>query len=783
VFRKSWSCAVRRTASLAHEWLLVTLLVFLGAAGEARAAASGDDTPWTVWVDGREQAAAAPLEVADEILVDIMALAPALNLEVHLSRDLVRVLDSGGRTWLGRAGVDTLESGGELLRLRWVRVGRGTWHLPAPVAAELGSRDLRLDRARRRIDLAAPVTHLLEASELGPVQAESAQGEGWESFTLEKSAEELREDRRLDPVAATPASQSLPPELPPQHDRVRLGLGIGHVEGADWAVDATASGAISGLATHLSAFVTLGAAGAQLYSGRLDVADPDRGWAVEAGDLFSEAWGFARGLRFSWRQGRRHPAVAVYVPDDRGRYDESIVAYRDEIQLGESLVMGGELTSDGAWLVRGSFRHRRLSLYGYTRGTPDGAGSGQGTTFAYQLANGIALQGSVSHTGDGAAGIDWGTASLRLPLYRGADATVEVTEVDGPWGRSRAEAATLAVPLGPLRLRTRYQVRQNEIVSSSAPGRSYRNQELQAGLTYVGGRRLRLDLQGATLWPEGGQTVTWGQLVASYALGPTTSFQMLGTLSGRAEVELYRLRLAQELPGRFEVVVEYGDVPPFQSESARRVGWADTHRLGFTVRRTWDLDTPARGAQVHGRVLETSGRRRPDVAVRLGPYRTYSDARGEFTFRNVPAGSYELYVEPAGAPAHLAPVGSPVALELGRSSREVIDLHLAPLSGVRGHVYVDRNRDGRRGAGEGVAGIVLVLGEEATASATDGSFAFHNVPAGSHRLRLAAEHLPADVAVAGPSELDLGLPSGRSLTTLELRLVERHREVVFQEMP
>lgn len=759
------------------------VLVALLALATGRSAAASDSPAWTVWIDGRAHHAAPPLEVMDEILVDAVALGPPLGLQVALTDDRVRVVDADRRVWSGRLGASTLHAGDEVLDLGWVRAGIGSWSVPASVLAELARCELRIDRRSRRIELLR--TEVGDGPTIQVSAPDLDRAEGWQDFTLAKTSEELHEETRRSSMEAGPVAARLPLELPPAHERLRVVLAIGHVIGADWGLDASAYGAVGGLDVQLATFVTSGVDAFDLYSGRLRLADSARGWGVEAGDLFSEAWGYARGARFSWRAGNREPSIGIYLPGSRTGYDEPIVAYRDELRLGERITIGGEVASDGAWLARGRLRQGRVALYGYLRDTGSDAGSGRGTTFTLDLFKGLALQGSFNRLGVADRGTDWGTIALRIPLPARSDGSVEVTRTDSPWGRSLTQAASLTVPLGPLRVRTRYQVRQTSIETAGAADRterSYQYRELQAAVTYAGGRRLRIDLQTATLWPDAGDPLTRGQVVASYELGHRSSFQVMGTLWDGGELGNYRLRWTQEVSEGLQVIAEYGDIPPYQPVIGRLTR-SEGERLELKVRRTWDAATPPRGGRVRGIVREDSGRPVPDVAVRLGRYRAYSDARGEFTFANVPPGSYELHVDPLGAPAHMTPVGPSRSLALDGRSRETADLLLASLGGVQGHVYLDRDGDRRRGPGEGVSGVVLVLDEEATASAADGSFAFHNVAPGQHSFHLPTEYLPAGVMADGPTHLALGLPAGGSLASLEMRLVERRRPVVFQEVP
>lgn len=747
-------------------------------------AAASEPPAWTVRIDGREHPSPAPLEVMDELLLDAVALAPPLGLEVVLDESRVRLVDTRRGVWSGRLGGSTLQSGSETLELDWVRTGSGHWFVPAPVLAKLSRRELRVDAASRRIAFASAEVAAGRSAGASPSEPSADGAEGWQTFTLPKGPEVSDDEQPVSGSARTPATPGLPLRLPPAHERLRLDLTIGHVLGADWGLDASAYGAVGDVDVRFATFLTSGTEPLDFHSGRLRLSSAAGGWGLAAGDVYSEALGFARGALFSWRTGSREPSLGIFLPGSRTGYDEPVLAYRDEVRLGERLALGGELASDGAWLLRGRLHQGRLALYGHLRETGSDSASSRGTSFRLDLSRGVALQGSYHGSRIGDQHTELGNLSLRVPLPARGDGVLEVFESESATTRSRAQSATLSMPLGRVRLRTRYQLRQTTVEAPAGgvgpAARTYDSQEIHGALTYAGGRRLRIDLQASTFWLDGGDAASRAQVAAQYRLGPRTSVQVLGTILDDGDIGTYRLQWRQEISRGLQLIAEYGDVPPYHHLTGVSARYDE--RLELKVRRTWEVATPAGGGRVEGVVRDTSGRPVPGVAVRLGPYRAYSDARGGFSFGGVPAGAYALRIEESGAPAHATPVGPPVTLAVDGRSRESTELLLAPLATIRGHVYVDRDGDGTRDPREGVSGVVLVLDEEATASSSDGSFAFHNVAPGEHDLRLPTDHLPSDLAAAGPSELRLGLPPGRSLAALDLRLVERSRPIVFQEL-
>jgi hypothetical protein len=753
--------------------LLLGLLCAAGAT-PALAGAAG----WRVLVRGADVTRTAdPVESRGVLLVDLLGLAPALRLQIDRGRDGLVVRDPSGRVWRALPSGSSLEAADRRLELDPVRLDGASWHVPAAAAAELAGLDLELDPAGR-------VAVYAETRPPAPARpaGETTAG-GWELFSVEKPAEERSA------AAAARARPAEPPVfLPPEHESLRLGLGVGWVQGADWATELLGSGSFRGVDTQLSSLVTSGPDGLDFYSGYLSLVDPDRGWAAEAGDLSSEIWGFARGARFSWRQSERHrPGMSLYLDSSRTGNEKTVLALRDEIPVGRRAAVGGEIASDSSWLLRSRWRGEKLALYGYYRdGAIDDRLDGWGTSASLDLWRGLALQGSYSISGEKGDELEWRTVSLRVPLRRDYDVTLERTESDAASARNEIDALTFAFPLGPVRLRARYQLRATDRTSPTADRRPLRSEqeELLTSASFAVRSRLRLELQMSNLWPEQGSTVRREYLVASYHLGQRTRLQAIGTFTGAMTADDVRFQLNHELRDDLSLVAEYGRLSPFQAQSfVGEQSFGDEERFKVMLRKTWDVATPGRGGQIEGLVLDPAGRPIPQITVRLGPWHTVSDAAGRYTFRNLPAGSYELRVEEADLPASYNTAEARRTLAVGGLSSESVNLRLLDLGSVRGRVCIDRDRDGRCAPGEAAEGIVLLLGEHATASGANGSFAFFNLAPGVYRLRIASERLPKELTLAVPSEMRVGLPPGGSLTGLELRLVPASRPIVFQELP
>jgi len=177
------------------------------------------------------------------------------------------------------------------------------------------------------------------------------------------------------------------------------------------------------------------------------------------------------------------------------------------------------------------------------------------------------------------------------------------------------------------------------------------------------------------------------------------------------------------------------------------VGTRDV-RIVVTENRTFPSDavltvhptspTPPRG-QISGRVLGALGAplTGAHVAAALGGVEVANVTTGSdgvFTFPALGAGTYEIYVSAAGYASRTLAVGLSEDETLGLG-----DIPLTALSSGSG-VVLGRIRD-ESGAAIGNMSVGLFAGSTATAqtrSASDGSFEFDGVPAGSYIVRVTA---------------------------------------------
>lgn len=702
-----------RRAARAAAWLLAGALLALPA---------GAATAWRITLDGEDVTRAAdPRDAGGIPLVDAAALAPRLGLVVRVEGKELSVRAAGNAVWRGEPGGDRLTSPAGILHLeRSLRAEGRSLYIPLGAVAELSGFTLIISAQAR--------TAALQRSS-------GVSSGGWSAFTLAKPVAEGG-------LAGAAVSGAIAPALPPGRESLRVALGVGQVQGTEWGGELAATGSVRGVQTRMSGLLVSGPAGLELRSGRLALAAPELRLGAEAGDLFSEIWGSAQGVRLLQERGEEGSrALSVYLPDRLAGRGSALLAWRDGLRLGDGGVLEGEAASDGSWLLRGRWSPGRLSLFAHLR---DASVRSLGLSGSLDLSPGWSLQAAYDASSD-----ESGTAmlALRAPLPRGGDLMLESTGSRSRSVRLRSDSMTVSFPLPDLLLRARGQRRAGHT-------------ELLASASWSGAPGLRVDFQAAGRWPDAGPAESWQQAAVAWKLFRTTSLQAVAAWGSAPFPERLRLRLSQELPRGFTLLAERGD---------------DWDGVRLLVSRTWDVATPAGGGRVQGRVGE------PGIPVQLGPYRVLTDEQGRYAFEHVPAGDYDLAIPQDLLPASYSAGAARRKVRVTRRTDERVDLPLQRLAEARGWVYVDRDGDGRRDPGEGVGGVVVVLDGRPTRSTGGGAFTFANLPPGRHELRLDTARLPAGLAATVPSRIEMGLPPGAVLDTLELRLVEQRKAVVFQE--
>ncbi len=699
---------------------------------------------WRVFAGDTEMTTeAAPRTLGREVLINVTRCAPHLGIQVRVEARHLVLIDPAGQQWRGQDGAMTLESGGRVISLpSRLQVDAAAVYLPVEsVAAVLGSTAL-VDLRQRTVRFAAAA----QAGAPGTaVSLNEPVPEGWNGFVLPKSGSQKAASQVLAPSEIQRAKA--PSTSPPKDAEVmRVDVSQGYLLGRDWGTEASASGLFYGLALSGNTLVTQGPEGIMPLSGRISLASPDRTWSLSGGDLFSEIWGLARGVRYSRQIGRNHsPVVSLYTPSRRNGRENTVLSLMDEYTIAGKWMIGGEASTDSSYFLKSSVQISDLLLHGFYRDANSTDGKSHGASLSYSFLNRVAIQARTARNGAGDNRTDVRNASVRFNTWRNTDLTLDYIDLVSPASRQRIAAGVFGTPAGPLRLRFRYQARDQVVnqLNAIAP-RTSRGlfHEGFVTATYYKNRRLSADFQMANRWQRDGRVETWNQLTTTWRIDRRTDLQLVCAVPDVIRPEQMRVRFSRSIREDLVFSVDYGNVPPYQGGAHINL---DDRMLRLVVRKAWSVSTPLPGGQIGGRVMDGRNRPVPRTVIRLGPYSAATDERGFYRFEHVPSGDYTLRLDEQTAPANSASVTAERRLRVTRKTREVADFEIAVLGTIGVAVFIDENGNGRRDSGEGVAGIALVLGDHASLTSPEGLAAFEGLRPGVHRIRLPVEKLPKDL--------------------------------------
>ncbi len=341
---------------------------------------------------------------------------------------------------------------------------------------------------------------------------------------------------------------------------------------------------------------------------------------------------------------------------------------------------------------------------------------------------------------------------------------------------THARAATVSMPVGPVRLMARYQNRSGGTDMQSA-WIGTQSRDLLASAAYFAGPNVNFNYQVATNWQDGMSNNMWKQLIGTYRLSSRTQLQSVSGFPQIFEPDLLRLRLTQDMGNRYSAIIDYGRLSPFQG-----VGAAPGQRgFMFMVQRRWELDTPARGGRINGRVTDILGRPMSKAAVRLSNFRAVTDERGRYAFRDVPKGGYEISLDNDSLPADFTAREEPRRMAISNRSRETVNFTVVPLNSILGRVVVD-GENPSTDKPEGAEGAALRLGTQATVTDRDGTFGFYNVEPGKLTVALDTSRLSGDWEAASPTTQTVEVLPDKTTSGLVFHIRRREKPVVFVEM-
>jgi hypothetical protein len=338
-----------------------------------------------------------------------------------------------------------------------------------------------------------------------------------------------------------------------------------------------------------------------------------------------------------------------------------------------------------------------------------------------------------------------------------------------------AHGVGLVLPLGPIRFMQRYQ--WSDIVLGRTP--SPDQLQAQSVAFYSPNPRVQVSYQAVTDWYEGGETRQWDQVDANVRLLRATTLRVAAKVPEVTDIRYLDLRLTQALSKTFSLSVEYGAVSAFHPKTLVD---AQQPRVLVMIRRASDVQTPAAGGRVSGRVLDDLGHPVAGVAVRLGEYLAMTDEAGGYDFRRVPAGTFELDIDEARLPAAYAKAAGAISVPVSRGSDTTRTLRVIPLDSLGGLIYVDRNLNGRPDGGEAQSGVVVHANGRSTTTDERGQYRFDNLPPGMYAVQLDVARLRTDLVPAALVSQHVVLAPGQPVRGVDFPLVNRVRTLVLQEI-
>jgi protocatechuate 3,4-dioxygenase beta subunit len=607
---------------------------------------------------------------------------------------------------------------------------------------------------------------------------------GWSQFQIKKTAAEMLETARTaeDPqVVLRTGPNDI--RMPPQQDVMRVATGVGYLQGADFGLDVTGFGKINGMQTAVSGFFTVGALGLQSRTARVSMFSTSGRWRGEGGDLYSDLGGLARGARVSWSpRPKWTPSLSLYLPRHDGYSStRTALAYRDRYQLLPRVRIGGELTSEGATFLQAQYADPRLDLSAFSRFTRGPfEGRDQGFSAGLNVGWRVALSGALRLSDAASDSTRWQLASIRLPLPQHASVTLERAWWTGSADDGTTNAVVLQVPLGRVRLMQRLQWGRTDYRHRAVPFGFDRRQS-QSAASYNPGPWGSVNYQQATQWSQDGRVQQWDEVASTFQVGRKTSLQFVTAFPDMWESERLRVRVSRQLSENLLLEAQYGRLSAFQ---LARASENEASRVMVTIRKTWQVRSPARGGDVRGRTVDQAGRPVAGALVRLGPYSAITDAEGGYGFTRVPDGDFELALDRNKLPVAYAWDEQPRALTVSRASRLTGDLEVIPLNAIRGRVYIDGNGNGRYDEKEGVPAAVVAIGVAGavTATAGDGSYAFYNQPPGPYTIRLDVKRLAKGLAAVSPAERQVELTGDRPVLGVDFTVEKRDMPILMREL-
>jgi hypothetical protein len=770
--------------------------------------AAGAAVPWSLVLFGQDITSSAALRENTGVLeVNVTALASMLNLRISRAGTAIVFTSASGRRANGVAGEFALATDTGILQLAGpIRVEGAAVFVPVEAISRIAEVEVLVDRANRIVRLNRPGTRgpgggaapgrRVEPETTAPLVSAP---EGWQGFSVEKSDEEKRETARLDARPESDEAKNARARAtgvlrdPEPTDALHITAEPSYVYGSDGAMPLTGFGKLAGYDTDFTALPTFGPLGVRFLSGQINFGDRAAGWNITGGDLFSEIWGLARGVRFSDQISKSNLAsVGLYLQTRHDGTDTPVVSLADQYTVTRNIAVAGEVDSDASYFGRATLHTSRFTGSAFYRDANMRDGKADGFSASLQALPQIGVSASYTSTGAGLDRIIMRNAGVRWNMFQRVNMTVMETRTSTGYYKMRADSALAAMNLSRVRLNLQYLRRDIEYLMTSvqptAAPRTHNNQWITQASVRISARAF-LDEQIVTQWAPGISTTSYDQFTATVVASKAVNLNLLASLIDPGNPARLRAMLQYKIRPTASLIFEYGNIPSYQNvppamnPQSPDTPIQQTRERGFriAVRKDFNLDTPTRGGNVQGVVLDSNRSPVSGAVVEAGPYATLTDENGTFEFRKLPRGEYNVKLRETSVPAELYGTAETVSFESSPGRSVEMMFNMVNLREIHGSVFLDANGNGRPDDGEGVEMVTLRLGDEKTSSLRDGRFGFYNLKPGTYTVTLVAGSLPKGLILASAAEASVEVSTTGDIPEILFRLLKKPEDIRFIE--
>jgi len=343
------------------------------------------------------------------------------------------------------------------------------------------------------------------------------------------------------------------------------------------------------------------------------------------------------------------------------------------------------------------------------------------------------------------------------------------------------DAAMVTLPLGSIRLLGRASNSSGfvQLADPNFDPVQMQGRQFTFSAAYLGNSRMTVDYQASLNWNNSSRPARWEQVASTFRLTARTQIQALTAFPDVLQTDRMQFRLLHTLRRDLALSIDYGPLANFQPTTKPR---AD-RGIMVMLRSTFSAPVPARGGEVSGTVIDQTGKPVEGALVRVGEYKAATNKEGKYIMRRIPPGHYTVSLDPDSLPADQKPLGTSRVLEVNSRTREKIEFKVIPLNAITGRVWWDSNGNGKMDEDEGVQNIVIHLGDLATATDPDGTFAFYNVEPGSHIARLDVGRLPLGMFAVSAADAPFTLLPDGGAPKILFQLVKREKDTIFETIP